>query len=71
VAATVDAPEQPVMTRCHATPETAPSVAGRRTFFTDRDLGIWQRFAGKWATGATGQKPCTLADIPTVDFKGF
>jgi hypothetical protein len=33
--------------------------------------GRWQRFAGKWATGATGQKPFALVDITTVDFKGF
>jgi hypothetical protein len=27
--------------------------------------------AGKWATGAIGQKPCAVIDIATVDFKGF
>jgi hypothetical protein len=36
-----------------------------------RDLGIWQRSAGKWATCDTGQKPCALVDIATVDFKGL
>jgi hypothetical protein len=33
--------------------------------------GIRQRFAGNWATGATGQKLCVLVDIVTIDFKGF
>ena len=36
----VHATEQPGMKLCHATPETAPFVAGRRTFFTYRDLGV-------------------------------
>jgi hypothetical protein len=31
----------------------------------------WQRFAGKWATGTTGQNPCALVDIATIDFKRF
>jgi hypothetical protein len=35
------------------------------------ELEPWQRFAGKWATGTTGQKPYTLVDIATIDFKGF
>ena len=34
-------------------------------------VGIRQRSAGKWATGTTGQKPCALVDVVTVDFKGF
>ena len=38
--ATVQAIEKPAMKLCHATPETAPCVPGRRTFFTYRDLGV-------------------------------
>lgn len=35
------------MTRGHATPETAPFVPGRRTFFTDRDLGVTEASHGQ------------------------
>jgi len=34
------------MTRCHATPETAPVMPGRRTFFTSRDLGVTEASHG-------------------------
>jgi Protein of unknown function (DUF1566) len=34
-------------------------------------LEIWQRFAGKWATGATGQKPCATTAQPLLILHGF
>ena len=40
MSASIQATEKPVMKLCHATPETAPFVPGRRTFFTYRDLGV-------------------------------
>jgi hypothetical protein len=55
-----------VLTRWRQSPagDYAAALAERRP-------EVWQRFAGKWATGATGQKPCTPVGIATVDFKGF
>ena len=47
MSATVHATEKPAMTRGHATPETAPFVPGRRTFFTYRDLGVTQASHGQ------------------------
>src|SRR5919198_876808 len=44
---TVHATEKPAMKLCHATPETAPDVAGRRTFFTYRDLGLTEASRGQ------------------------
>jgi quercetin dioxygenase-like cupin family protein len=40
MSASIQATEKSVMKLCHATPETAPFVPGRRTFFTYRDLGV-------------------------------
>ena len=44
---TVHATEKPAMKLCHATPETAPFVPGRRTFFTYRDLGVTEASHGQ------------------------
>jgi hypothetical protein len=33
--------------------------------------GIWQRFAGKWATCDTGQKPCVIKARPPLILKSF
>jgi hypothetical protein len=38
---------------------------------TRQRIEVWQRFAGKWATDAAGQKPCVLIDTATGNFKGF
>jgi hypothetical protein len=32
---------------------------------------VWQRFAGKWATGDAGQKPCAAAAQPLLILQGF
>jgi hypothetical protein len=32
---------------------------------------VWQRFAGTWATGATGQKPCATTAQPLLILHGF
>jgi hypothetical protein len=29
-------------------------------------IEVWQRFAGTWATGATGQKPCATPAQPLL-----
>jgi hypothetical protein len=34
-------------------------------------MEVWQRFAGKWATGDTGQKPCAIEAQPLLILKGF
>jgi hypothetical protein len=39
----------------------AKKVVGRTT-----EIEVWQRFAGKWATGATGQKPCATTAQPLL-----
>ncbi len=35
------------------------------------EVEVWQRFAGKWATGATGQKPCAIIGPFTIGFNTF
>ena len=32
---------------------------------------VWQRFAGKWATGDAGQKPYVIEVRPLLSLKGF
>jgi hypothetical protein len=39
----------------------AKKVVGRTT-----EIEVWQRFAGTWATGATGQKPCATTAPPLL-----
>jgi mannose-6-phosphate isomerase-like protein (cupin superfamily) len=47
MSASVHTAEKPAMTLCHATPETALCVPGRRTFFTYRDLGVTEASHGQ------------------------